>query len=62
MLLLRLCFTFLVHNYVFIFHNYKEIKVGNDQEMALSQRNFHSKNRAGKNKLTIRYLYLENIS
>ena len=37
---------------------FKEIKVGNDQEMAQSERNFHSKKRGGeKTKLTIRYLY-----
>ena len=42
----------------------KKVQVSNDQEKALSERNFHSKNRGGKKtKLTItcRYLYLENI-
>ena len=39
-----------------------KVQVGNDQEKAQSERNSHSKNRGGKkNKLTIRYLYLENI-
>ena len=32
----------------------KKVKVGNDQEMAQSERNSHSKNRGGKSKLTIR--------
>ena len=40
----------------------KQIQVGNDQEKAQSERNSYSKNRGGKNKMTIRYLYLENIS
>ena len=36
----------------------KKVKVGNDQEMAQSEINFHSKNlRWEKTKLTIRYLY-----
>ena len=34
----------------------KKVQVGNDQKK------IHSKNRDGKNKLTIKYLYLENIS
>ena len=38
------------------------VQIGNDQEKAQSERNSYSKNRGGKNKLTIRYLYLENIS
>ena len=33
------------------------VQVGNDQEMAHSERNSHFKNRGGKNKLTIMYLY-----
>ena len=36
-------------------------KVGNDQEMAQSERNSHSKNRGGKDKPTLRFLYEENI-
>ena len=40
----------------------KQIQVGNDQEKAQPERNSYSKNRGGKNKMTIRYLYLENIS
>ena len=37
---------------------WKKVKVGNDQEMAQSERNSHFKNRGGeKTKLTIRYLY-----
>ena len=36
----------------------KEVKVGNDQEIAQSERNSHSTNRElGKNKMTFRYLY-----
>ena len=35
----------------------QSIQVGNDQETAQSERNSHSKNRGGKTKLTIRYLY-----
>ena len=31
-----------------------KVKVGNDREMAQSERNVHSKNRGGKNKQTIR--------
>ena len=40
------------------------VQVGNDQEKAQSERNSHSapKTEVGKTKLTIRYLYLENIS
>ena len=33
----------------------KEVQVGNDQEKAQSENDSHSKNRGGKNKLTIRY-------
>ena len=41
----------------------KKVQVGKDQEKAQSEKDSHSKNRVGKkNKLTIRYLYLENIS
>ena len=46
----------------FKYFSLNEVQVGNDQEMAQSERNFHSKNRVGsKIKMTIRYLYLENI-
>ena len=40
----------------------KEVQEGKDQENAQSEEDSHSKNRSGKNKLTIRYLYHENIS
>ena len=40
----------------------RNVKVGNDQEKAQSERNSHSKNRGGKTTLAIRYLYLENLS
>ena len=42
---------------------YKKVLAGNDQEKAQSEINSHSKtNEVGKSKLTIKYLYLENIS
>ena len=42
--------------------NDKKIQAGNDQEMAQSERNSHSINReVGKTKMTLRYLYQENI-
>ena len=42
---------------------YKKVQVGKDQEKAQSEEDSHSKNRGGKKtKLTIRYLYHENIS
>ena len=42
---------------------YKKVQVGKDQEKAQSEKDSHSKNRGGnKTKLTIRYLYHENIS
>ena len=38
-------------------------QVGNDQEKVQSEKDSHSKNRVGeKTKLTIRYLYHENMS
>ena len=41
----------------------EEVQVGKDQEKAQSEKDSHSKNRGGKKtKLTIRYLYHENIS
>ena len=41
----------------------KKVQVGKDQEKAQSEKDSHSKNRDGeKTKLTIRYLYHENIS
>ena len=40
----------------------RNVKVGNDQEKAQSERNSHSKNRGGKTTLAISYLYLENLS
>ena len=33
----------------------KDVQVGNDQEMAQSERKTHSKNEVGKTKLTIKY-------
>ena len=40
----------------------KKVQVGKDQEKAHSEKDSHSKNRCGKKtKLTIRYLYHENI-
>ena len=48
--------------FFFFLHFTGKVQVGNDQEKVQSERNSHSKNRGGKNKLTIRYLYLENIS
>ena len=36
----------------FRFHSYIKLKVGNDQEMAQSERNSHSKTEVGKTKLT----------
>ena len=41
----------------------QKVQVGKDQEKAQSEKDSHSKNRGGeKTKLTIRYLYHENIS
>ena len=41
-------------------HSAEKVQVGKDQEKAQSEKDSHSKNRAGKkNKLTIRYLYHE---
>ena len=41
----------------------KKVQVGKDQEKAQSEKDSHSKNQGGeKTKLTIRYLYHENIS
>ena len=41
----------------------KKIRKGNDQEMGQSERNSHSINRGvGKTKMTLRYLYHENMS
>ena len=39
----------------------QKVKVGNDQEMAQSERNFHSTNQVRKTTLTIRYVCYENI-
>ena len=42
---------------------YKKVQVGKDQEKVQSENDSHSKNlRWEKTKLTIRYLYHENIS
>ena len=38
---------------------YLKVQLGKDQEKAQSEKDSHSKNRGGKNKLTIRYLYYE---
>ena len=41
----------------------KKIRKGNDREMGQSERNSHSINRGvGKTKMTLRYLYHENMS
>ena len=41
----------------------KKIRKGNDQEIGQSERNSHSINRGvGKTKMTLRYLYHENMS
>ena len=37
----------------------KKVQVGKDQEKAQSEKDSQSKNRGGKNKLTIRYFYHE---
>ena len=40
-----------------------KVQVGNDQEMPQSERNSHSISRGlGKTKMTLRYLYQEDIS
>ena len=61
-----------IHTYTLYYHyfqnqkfeNYrKKVQVGKDQEKVQSEKDSHSKNRGGeKTKLTIRYLYHENIS
>ena len=44
-------------------HQIEEVQIGKDQEKAQSAKDSHSKNpRWEKTKLTIRYLYHENIS
>ena len=40
----------------------KEVKLGNDKEMAQSERDSHSINQMGKTKLTVTYLYEENMA
>ena len=40
----------------------QKVQAGNDQEKAQPEKDSHSKNRGGKKKLTIRYLYHRNIS
>ena len=43
--------------------SFKKVQIGNDQEMVQSERNSHSSNRGiGKNKLTLKYLFHENMS
>ena len=52
-------------NCIIVLAFYQKVQVGNDQEMAQSERNFHPlyKPRGGKKtKITLRYLYQENIS
>ena len=54
----RLCFNLLVYT-----SNNRKVQVGNDKENAQSEKDSHSKKpRWEKTKLTIRYLYHENIS
>ena len=44
-------------------NDFKKVQVGTDQEMALSERNSHFINRGvEETKMTLRYLYQENIS
>ena len=41
----------------------RKVQIGNDQEMTQSERNYHSINRGvGKTKMTLKYLYHENMS
>ena len=40
----------------------EKVQVGKDQEKEQSEKDFHSKTELEKTKLTIRYLYHENIS
>ena len=41
----------------------KKVQIGTDQEMTQSERNSHSINRGvGKTKMTLKYLYHENMS
>ena len=40
----------------------KKVQVDSDREKAQSERKSHTKTEVRKTKLTIRYLYLENIS
>ena len=57
----------LLHGQVFVMSGLpkcfpKKVQVGKDQENAQSEKDSRSKNQGGKKKLTIRYLYHENIS
>ena len=48
---------------LFSLHPCKKVQVGKNQEKAQSEKDSHSKHQGGKKtKLTIRYLYHENIS
>ena len=52
----------LVHFYIkFVFDWPRKVQVGNDKESVQSERNTTPKTAVGKNKLTIRYIYLEDI-
>ena len=53
--------TMFHHNFVSFRMQFekRKIKVGNEQEMAQSESDSHSKNRGGKTKLTISYLYFK---
>ena len=48
--------------YKFVPSETEKVRIGNNQEMAQSERNSHSINRGvGKTKMTLRYLYHENM-
>ena len=48
--------------YKFVPSETEKVQIGNNQEMAHSERNSHSINRGvGKTKMTLRYLYHENM-
>ena len=48
--------------YKFVPSETEKVQIGNNQEMAQSERNSHSINRGvGKTKMTLRYLYHENM-
>ena len=48
--------------YFALFSMEKKVQAGKDQEKAQPEKDSHPKNQGGEKKLTIRYLYHENIS